>query len=142
MADLTDEEILNPGLPYFGHLCAFAASEYSDENTSFLQVCHSNKASLDQDACPETFANIANKFVAKGSTQEINLPTDLQSKFMGEQTGENINKLINAIRNLVERDTLPRFKRSDMYKVMITKIGPKKKQNDSFVKRVMNVFHS
>ncbi|XP_072908570.1 regulator of G-protein signaling 3a isoform X9 [Hemitrygon akajei] len=97
---------------------AFLRTEFSEENLEFWLACEDYKKSKSQSKMTSKAKKIFGEYIAIQSCKEVNLDSHTR-----EHTKENLQKVSRScfdlaqkrIYGLMEKDSYPRFLRSDLY---------------------------
>ncbi|XP_043939188.1 regulator of G-protein signaling 3-like [Protopterus annectens] len=101
---------------------AFLETEFSDENLEFWLACEEYKNSKPGMNLLEEACKIYNKFVAIQSPREINLDSrtrEITSSNMSSPTHTCFDLAQKRIYGLMEKDSYPRFLRSELYQELL-----------------------
>jgi len=101
----------------------FLQREFSEENIDFWTACEEYKKLRDAKQ-PGQARQIYNDFVAVQAPKEVNLDSVTRSSTMAALTNPNKRTFEQAqhrIQSLMEKDSYPRFLRSDLYMDLVRK---------------------
>ncbi|TNM97917.1 hypothetical protein fugu_014163 [Takifugu bimaculatus] len=101
---------------------AFLKSEFSDENIEFWMVCEDYKKIRSSFRMSSRAKKIFKCYIQAEATREINIDhktRDLIRTNVAAPTRECFNDAQRIVYNLMEKDSYPRFLRSDIYRSLL-----------------------
>uniref|UniRef100_A0A674MNU1 Regulator of G protein signaling 13a n=1 Tax=Takifugu rubripes TaxID=31033 RepID=A0A674MNU1_TAKRU len=101
---------------------AFLKSEFSDENIEFWMVCEDYKKIRSSFRMSSRAKKIFKCYIQAEATREINIDhktRDLIRRNVAAPTRECFNDAQRIVYNLMEKDSYPRFLRSDIYRSLL-----------------------
>uniref|UniRef100_H3A088 Regulator of G protein signaling 13 n=1 Tax=Latimeria chalumnae TaxID=7897 RepID=H3A088_LATCH len=102
---------------------AFLKSEFSDENIQFWLACESYKKIKSSKKLSKMAMNMFKEFIEPDSLKQINIDHQTResiSKLMQESPRSCFDEAQKIVYSLMERDSYPRFLRSQIYQDLLT----------------------
>ncbi|XP_063056914.1 regulator of G-protein signaling 13-like [Engraulis encrasicolus] len=112
----------------------YLRSEFSDENIEFWLTCEEYKKMKSSFRMSSRAKKIYEQFVKAESPKEINIDYQTREQIKRNVKNPTLNSFDEAQRivyGLMERDSYPRFIRSDMYRTLLENLAADSTQHDS-----------
>lgn len=100
----------------------FLTKEYSEENLLFYEACTELSQLTDDQEIFEKAKNIYKTYVSIWATSEVSLNSELRDEVQERMISPDKDTFSNAIEhvyNLMQTDSYPRFKLSDIYRAAL-----------------------
>ncbi|KAF6075707.1 regulator of G protein signaling 5 [Phyllostomus discolor] len=97
---------------------SFLKSEFSEENLEFWMACEDFKKTRSPDQIAEKAKKIYEEFIRTEAPKEVNidhLTKDITQRNLAEPSLSSFDEAQRRVRALMEKDSLPRFLRSELY---------------------------
>ncbi|XP_045694436.1 regulator of G-protein signaling 5 [Phyllostomus hastatus] len=101
---------------------SFLKSEFSEENLEFWMACEDFKKTRSPDKIAEKARKIYEEFIRTEAPKEVNIDhftKDLTERNLAEPSLSSFDVAQSRVHALMEKDSLPRFLRSELYQELV-----------------------